>query len=84
MSQAEVGQLYNGGAGLPYAQFSGEVATPTPTPTATATATAGATPTATATATATATPTATPNNTLLTNLYAYYKLDEAVVWQLMR
>jgi len=53
---------------------------PTPTPTATATATATPTPTATATATPTATPTptatATPGNGLLTNLYAYYKMDE--------
>ena len=54
---------------------------PTPTPTATATATPTPTPTATATATPTATltptATATPGNGLLSNLYAYYKMDEA-------
>jgi hypothetical protein len=51
LTQTEVGQLYNAGAGLPYDSF-GPTGTPTPTPTAT------------------------PNG-LLTNLYAYYQLDEA-------
>jgi cell division septation protein DedD len=52
-------------------------ATPTPTPTATPTATATPRPTPTPTPTPTATPTPTPgNNTFLTSLYAYYKLDE--------
>ena len=58
-------------------------ATPRPTPTATATptpiptATPRPTPTATPTPIPTATPTPTPgDNTFLTSLYAYYKLDE--------
>ena len=49
--------------------------TPTPAPTSTPTATPRATPTPTATPTATPTPSP-PSNTFLTNLYAYYKLDE--------
>src|SRR5437879_287335 len=48
---------------------------PTATPPATPTATPRATPTPTATPTATPTPSP-PSNTFLTNLYAYYKLDE--------
>ena len=130
LTQTEVSQLYNGGAGLPFSSFgNGSTPTPTPTatptatptptatatstptataiatstvtptptatpppptatPTATATATPTSTPTATptatpnptatptATATSTPTPTATPGNGLLTNLYAYYKMDE--------
>ena len=54
-------------------------ATPTATPSATPTATPSATPTATPSATPTVTPTPTPippDNTFLTSLYAYYKLDE--------
>ena len=51
LTQTEVGQLYNGGAGLPFGSF-GNGGTPTPTPTPT------------------------PSG-LRTNLYAYYKMDEA-------
>jgi hypothetical protein len=66
LTQTEVSQLYNGGAGLPYDSFGAAgtpTPTPTPTPTATATPTATVTPTATATATPTATATATPTAT---------------------
>jgi Concanavalin A-like lectin/glucanases superfamily len=58
-------------------------ATPSPTPTATPSATPTATPSPTPTATPSATPIVTPtptptppDNTFLTGLYAYYKLDE--------
>jgi len=69
LSQAEIQADMNTPVGSP-------PPTPTPTPIPTATPTATPTPTATATPTATPTPSP-PGNTFLTNLYAYYKLDEA-------
>jgi hypothetical protein len=54
LTQTEVSQLYNGGAGLPYDSF-GATGTPTPTPTPPP-------PTPTPTATPTATPTPTPTS----------------------
>ena len=73
LSDAEISQLYNGGAGLPFSSF-GNTGTPTPTPTPTATpaptptpsptATPTGTPTPTATATATVTPSPTPTPTV--------------------
>ena len=52
-------------------------ATPTATPSATPTASPSATPTVSPSATPIVTPTPTPpDNTFLTDLYAYYKLDE--------